>query len=195
MASIWRRRNLLRKSSRFQGPDTISRERTCILFSSINSYLTCFRKAQYERNFNKWGWRRKLKAEEWKTIERQIEKRKTDGKAESDFQVQGIYMPREKIQRGIARHRFQTTLEIIEQSKALFSLKQIISRTAMFNPALKKEELACAPGSNLFLSFVSQSLFRLGCPRISLKTNIATSEAGTQIHERTPRLSRAADTN
>ena len=160
MTFIWRRRNLLRKSSRFQGPGTISRERTCIVFSSINSYLICFRKAQYERNFNKWGWRRKLKAEEWKTIERQIEKRKADGKAESDFQVQGVYMPREKIQRGIARHRFQTTLEVIERSKALFSLKQIISRTAMmFNPASKKEKSACTPGSNLFLSVVSQSLF------------------------------------
>ena len=64
----------------------------------------------------------------------------------------------------------------------------------MFNPALKKE-VACTPSSNLFLSVVSLSLFQLGCPRISFKTNIATSEAGTQIHERIPRLSRTADTN
>lgn len=75
------------------------------------------RKAQYERNFNNWGWRRKLKAVEWRAIERQLEKRKTDGKAESDLHIQGVYMPRKKIQRGVARHRFQTTLEVIEQSK------------------------------------------------------------------------------
>ena len=34
------------------------------------------------------------------------------------FPVQGVYMPG-----GIARRRFQATLEVIEQSKALFSLK------------------------------------------------------------------------
>ncbi|KAF2659986.1 ankyrin [Lophiostoma macrostomum CBS 122681] len=72
-------------------------------------------KAQYERNLNNWGWRRKLKAAEWRVIEREVEKRKTHGKGETDLQIQGIYMPRKKIQRGVARHQFQTTLEAIEQ--------------------------------------------------------------------------------
>lgn len=74
-------------------------------------------KAQYEGKFSNWGWRRKLKAEEWRTIERELEKRKADGAPETDLQIQGLYMPKKKIQRGITRHRFQTTLEVIERSK------------------------------------------------------------------------------
>ncbi|OAL43408.1 ankyrin [Pyrenochaeta sp. DS3sAY3a] len=72
-------------------------------------------KAQYERNFIGWGWRRKLKANEWKSIGQQIEKRKAVGKLVSDLQVQGIQMPRDKIQRGVRRHQFQTTFEIVQQ--------------------------------------------------------------------------------
>ncbi|KAF2034882.1 hypothetical protein EK21DRAFT_107515 [Setomelanomma holmii] len=74
-------------------------------------------KAQYERNFIVWGWRRKLKADEWKSIGQQVEKRKADGKLVSDLQIQGIHIPRNKIQRGLWRHQFQTTFLIVQQGQ------------------------------------------------------------------------------
>ncbi|KAH8708466.1 Clr5 domain-containing protein [Phaeosphaeriaceae sp. PMI808] len=74
-------------------------------------------KAQYERNFIGWGWRRKLKADEWKSIGQQVEKRKADGKLVSDLHIQGIHMPRNKIQRGVKRHQFQTTSDMVQQGQ------------------------------------------------------------------------------
>jgi len=66
-------------------------------------------------------WRRKLKTDEWKAIGTQVQKRKADWKVESDLQIQGIHMPQDKIRRGVARHNFQTTLDVIQQGQYVIS--------------------------------------------------------------------------
>jgi hypothetical protein len=57
----------------------------------------------------------KLKASEWKSVGQQIEKCKTDRKPVSDLMIQGIYVHRDKIKRGIAPHYVQPTLEMIQE--------------------------------------------------------------------------------
>ncbi|RYP06498.1 hypothetical protein DL765_009465 [Monosporascus sp. GIB2] len=73
-------------------------------------------KAQYENHFKKWGFRKNRAGIEYKILSRKIEKRKKAGK-ESDVFVNGILLPREKVENGIRHHGYITTIEGIGSGK------------------------------------------------------------------------------
>jgi hypothetical protein len=62
-------------------------------------------KSQYERQFKKWHFRKNLKNAEWNAVNVHLSKRKRDGK-ESDLYVDGILVPRKKVQKETSRNCF-----------------------------------------------------------------------------------------
>jgi hypothetical protein len=61
------------------------------------------RKAQYERQFKKWGARKNLRETEWKFIHHRTQKRKREGK-ESVAYVDDILVPPKKLKKEVSRH-------------------------------------------------------------------------------------------
>jgi hypothetical protein len=55
-------------------------------------------KAQYERQFNKWNFRKNRKNPEWKFVHHRIEKRKRCGK-ESDLFIDGVLTSTKKVRK------------------------------------------------------------------------------------------------
>ncbi|KAF2145338.1 uncharacterized protein K452DRAFT_294994 [Aplosporella prunicola CBS 121167] len=83
---------------------------------------------QYERQFKRWGFRKNLKAEEWKFVSRRLEKRKREGK-ETDLKIDGILVPRKKLQKEIDRN-FETALERYDPRKNSFASGIIAALTS-----------------------------------------------------------------
>jgi hypothetical protein len=67
-------------------------------------------KAQYERQFKKWKFRKHRKHLEWKFVHHRIEKRKRGGK-ESNLYIGGVLIPKKKIRKETSRHNFPTLQE------------------------------------------------------------------------------------
>lgn len=67
-------------------------------------------KAQYERQFNKWKFRKNRKHPEWKFVHHRIAKRKRNGK-ESNLYIGGVLIPTKKIHKETSRHNFPTIHE------------------------------------------------------------------------------------
>jgi hypothetical protein len=65
-------------------------------------------KAQYERQFKKWNFRKNLKQDEWKFIARKVAKRRLDAK-ETDLYINGVLIPQRKVEKEILRLNFSTT--------------------------------------------------------------------------------------
>lgn len=72
-------------------------------------------KAQYERQFKKWGFRKNQKGPKWKDAHRRIAKRKRDGK-DSIVYIDGVLIPRKRIQKE-ERHNFPTIQERYGEGK------------------------------------------------------------------------------
>lgn len=60
-------------------------------------------KAQYERHFKIWNFRKNLNDVEWKFVHHRIEKRKRNDKG-SVLQVDGIAIPNKRVKKEISRH-------------------------------------------------------------------------------------------
>jgi hypothetical protein len=71
---------------------------------------TCYSKTQYERQFKKWGFRKKLNSPDWKIVHHWLEQRKRAGK-KSDVYIDGVLTPKLKIHKEISRHCFFTAQE------------------------------------------------------------------------------------
>lgn len=69
-------------------------------------------KAQYERQFRHWGFKKNRPTREWKDIGYVLAKRKRDGK-ESDVYDYGVVIPKTKVQKEIGRHSFPAS-ELLE---------------------------------------------------------------------------------
>ncbi|EXJ94735.1 hypothetical protein A1O1_03132 [Capronia coronata CBS 617.96] len=67
--------------------------------------------AQYKRKFKSWGWRKHLKAEDWKFVAHRVRKRTLHGQSISDVYVDGALVPAERVRREIARYGWQRTVE------------------------------------------------------------------------------------
>ena len=60
-------------------------------------------KAQYERQFKKWNFRKHRKEHDWASAGRIIKKRKHSGK-ESDVYIDGVLVETKKIRKEVSRH-------------------------------------------------------------------------------------------
>lgn len=67
-------------------------------------------KAQYERQFKIWKFRKNLKSHEWIFVHYRFNKRERNGK-ESELYVDGVLVPKKKIKKETARHKFPTITE------------------------------------------------------------------------------------
>ena len=67
-------------------------------------HLSFISKAQYERRFRKWGFRKNLKRNEWQLIGTKIERRKQAG-LESQVYVFGEALSDDKVQKEISRYK------------------------------------------------------------------------------------------
>ena len=67
-------------------------------------------KAQYERQFKIWKFRKNLKSHEWIFVHHRFNKRERNGK-ESELYVDGVLVPKKKIKKETARHNFPTITE------------------------------------------------------------------------------------
>lgn len=63
------------------------------------------RKAQYERQFTLWRFRKKLSSNEWEFVFGRMEKRKREGK-ENELFVEGFRVPDKRIKKEISRHHW-----------------------------------------------------------------------------------------
>lgn len=61
------------------------------------------RKSQYERQFQKWGWRRNLSREEWILIGQEIEYRRQRGKRSLVY-VDGEEIDSKRVKKGVGQH-------------------------------------------------------------------------------------------
>jgi hypothetical protein len=77
---------------------------------------TCSRKAQYERYFKEWGFRKKRTKDAYKVVRQKIESRKKRGR-ESDVYLDGELMPRKKLQKEISRQGYMTFAEEFNQAQ------------------------------------------------------------------------------
>ncbi|KAF8247193.1 hypothetical protein K440DRAFT_479801, partial [Wilcoxina mikolae CBS 423.85] len=60
-------------------------------------------KAQYERHFKMWNFRKNLNDDEWKFVHNRMEKRKRNDK-DSVLRVDGIEIPNKRVKKEISRH-------------------------------------------------------------------------------------------
>jgi len=67
-------------------------------------------KAQYERQFKIWKFRKNLKSHEWIFVHYRFNKRERCGK-ESELYVDGVLVPKKKIKKETARHNFPSITE------------------------------------------------------------------------------------
>ena len=67
-------------------------------------------KAQYERHFKIWNFRKNLKSHEWIFVHYRFNKRKRDGK-KSELYVDGVLVSEKKIKKETARYNFPTITE------------------------------------------------------------------------------------
>jgi hypothetical protein len=65
--------------------------------------------SQYHRRLDRWGFNKKLTAQNWRIVDSKFRKRKADGK-KSEMFYQGLLVPAAKVRREISRHGY-TTLE------------------------------------------------------------------------------------
>ena len=69
-----------------------------------------FSKAQYERYFKVWGFRKYRKKDDWKTLGLKLAERKRAGK-DSHVLLNDEIIPIAKLQKQIRRHNLSTTFE------------------------------------------------------------------------------------
>jgi hypothetical protein len=72
--------------------------------------LTVDSKAQYERQFKKWKFRKNRKQPEWKFVHHRIEKRKRGGR-ESNLYISGVLIPKGTVRKETSRHNLPTIQE------------------------------------------------------------------------------------
>ena len=62
-----------------------------------------YRKAQYVRKLDQWGFKKNSTHEEWKFVARQLKKRNLEGKR-SDTYINGKLIPRKKVMKEVSRY-------------------------------------------------------------------------------------------
>jgi hypothetical protein len=85
-------------------------------------------KAQYERQFRKWKFRKNRKDPEWKFVHHRVEKRKRGGK-ESDVYIDGVLIAKKKICQETSRHNHPTYGQGSIRHKLWYSLEYLNSRS------------------------------------------------------------------
>jgi len=85
----------------------------------LRALLNLSSKAQYERQFKTWGFRKNRKESDWIAIAGRIEKRKKAGK-DSDVYHDGTMILRDKIHKEISRHVFPKIYEQYGQGTVFF---------------------------------------------------------------------------
>jgi hypothetical protein len=73
------------------------------------------RKAQYEKRFKEWGFKKNHTKEDWKIMGHKVGKRKRAAK-ESDVYIDGEMMPRKKLQKEISRQGYMSFTELLNQA-------------------------------------------------------------------------------
>lgn len=90
-----------------------------------SAVLTFHKKAQYEKQFKDWGFKKNRTKRDWEIINRKIQLRKRTGK-DSDVYLHGQLMPLEKLRKETARQGYMTA---IEQARVVFGELAMISLT------------------------------------------------------------------
>jgi hypothetical protein len=75
-----------------------------------STILTFDRKAQYEKQFKDWGFKKNRTKRDWEIMNRKVQHRKRTGK-ESDVYLDGKLMAADKLRKEISRQGYMTTLE------------------------------------------------------------------------------------
>jgi len=84
------------------------------MLSDAANVFRIISKGVYERQLKKWGFRKNLKDEEWKSIHHHVQKRRQHGKL-SEVHHWGKLIPEAKCRKEFSRH-FDTTLEQMAQN-------------------------------------------------------------------------------
>jgi hypothetical protein len=74
------------------------------------------RKAQYEKKFKEWGFKKKRSKDDWKIVGQKIGKRKDMGK-ESNIYLDMELVPRKKVQKEVSRQGYMSFTEQYNQSQ------------------------------------------------------------------------------
>lgn len=61
-------------------------------------------KDQYTRKFKTWNLKKNSKEDEWRFVSRRMEKRKLEGKEETEVEMHGRVLPEKKCKKEISRH-------------------------------------------------------------------------------------------
>jgi hypothetical protein len=81
-------------------------------------------KAQYEKYFKQWGFRKKRTKKDWEIMSQKLETRKRKGR-ESDVYLEGELMPMKKLQKEISRQGYMTFAEQFNQAQGAYTRSPI----------------------------------------------------------------------
>jgi hypothetical protein len=101
----------------------LSQTRVILNTTFESAVLTSHRKAQYEKQFKDWGFKKNRTKRDWEIMNRKIQLRKRTGK-DSDVYLHGQLMPLEKLRKETARQGYMTA---IEQARLAFGELAMIS--------------------------------------------------------------------
>jgi hypothetical protein len=76
-----------------------------LLFLSMLAYLEFLcSKHQYTRQFRTWRLKKNSTEDTWKFVSRRLEKRKLEGRDQSEVEINDILIPEKKVRKEISRH-------------------------------------------------------------------------------------------